>query len=576
MNTKRHAVKVAGPSGSGINISGEILARALKRSGYCVFAYREYPSLIKGGYSTYQIDFSPDPIKAVGSNVDIEVALTKETLLQSIKTLSANAVVVYDEALTLSEQDQAFCALSNATFVPVPLNALIAKAGAQPIMKNTTMLGVVWKILDLDPVTLEQTVGDMIKKGAEADAMNRKCVEEGFAWYTGNTIPRLNPQERWKLQNVVTGNHALSFGAVAAGVRAYFSYPMTPASSILTILAKLSDKTGMLVKQAEDEITAANLSLGAMHAGTRAFTATSGGGFDLMTETLSMAAIAEVPFVCVIAQRPGPATGVPTYTTQGDLNLAVHAGHGEFARLVLAMSDGDDAFYLMATAFNYAEKYRIPVIVLTEKHIAESLFTIADYDATKIPIDRGKIVSDDQLSGFTSDDHYRITDDGVSARWLPGQKGPFFLTTSYEHRENGDMTEDAEDIKQMIDKRMRKEQTLFNDIPDAELIGPEGASITFVGWGSSAMVMTDVLNLINSSGKKVNYLHYTYLNPLKTERLERIAANGGKLFLIENNFKGQLGELLETKAKIAFTQKLLKYDGRPFFLEEVLEFIEKI
>ena len=373
----------------------------------------------------------------------------------------------------------------------------------------------------------------------------------------------------------ITGNEAVALGAIAAGVRLYVSYPMTPASSILGYLAEEGPKYGMIVKQAEDEITSAIMAIGAAHAGTRSMCGTSGGGFDLMTEALSLSGITEIPFVCVLAQRPGPGTGAPTWTAQGDLNLALYAGHGEYPRIVIALSDAEDAFYLTAEAHNLAEKYQTPVIILTDKYLAETNFSVPKYDMKRIEIDRGKIVK----VGEGNDDskRYEITEDGVSPRWFPGDNIATFLANSDEHNSKGYSVEGAKELEEMLDKRLRKEVTILKDLPEPEIYGdPSKADLSIISWGSNKQVVKDTVNELEAQGKKIATIHFTYMWPLKTEKLVEFIKASKNPVIIEVNATGQFDKLIKRQTSLEIKSKLLKHDGRPFAYEELVEKLGKL
>jgi len=338
-------------------------------------------------------------------------------------------------------------------------------------------------------------------------------------------------------------------------------------------MSRLAKKFNLVIKQGEDEITVANMTLGAMHAGTRAFAATSGGGYDLMTETVSLAGIIECPLVLAIAQRPGPGTGLPTWTCQGDLNLAIHSSHGEFARIVIGASDVTDCFDLIQDAFNLAEIYQVPVIFLTEKVIAESHQAVLPFEQNKIKIERGLVEGKD-LENLASTDRFKITEDGVSKRWIPGSSKTYYFANGDEHLEDGRLTEQAEPAGAMYAKRVRKLETIRKALPEPKTYGVEkDADISFIGWGSSRNVMLDVIEILKDQ-VKINYLHYEYLFPLKPKAAEAFFETNKNVHLLEGNYLGQFGTMIENATKQDFSDKLLKWDGRPFFLEDVLEYIK--
>jgi 2-oxoglutarate ferredoxin oxidoreductase subunit alpha len=324
----------------------------------------------------------------------------------------------------------------------------------------------------------------------------------------------------------------------------------------------------MVEKQVEDEITAIGSTLGAMFAGTRALTATSGGGFDLMTEHISLSGITEVPLVVVIGQRPGPATGLPTWTTQADLMLALHAGHGEFPRIVIAPSDPEDIYYKLQEAFNISEKYQVPVIFLTDKLLAESLYLTNSFDENKVSIER-YLVTEDRENLH----RYEDTSNGVSPRWNPGTLKTTYVINSDEHDIDGNVIEDSEGAIKMQEKRHRKVEYILKDIPEPEVIKKNEAGeetkykIGLIGWGSTKGVMKDVVD----SMEGVAALSYTYVFPLKVDTLKSFIDKCERVVMIEGNFNSQLGDLIKLETGIDIKDKILKYDGRPFFLDEVIK-----
>jgi 2-oxoglutarate ferredoxin oxidoreductase subunit alpha len=363
---------------------------------------------------------------------------------------------------------------------------------------------------------------------------------------------------------------------------------MTPSSPLLSFIAGLENKTHMVVKQAEDEITAAQIVSGAMYMGTRALTATSGVGFDLMSETLSLNAMIENPTVFVLAQRPGPATGLPTWTAQGGLLQAANCSAGEFTRCVISVSNSQDAFDFMPVAFNLAEQYQISVVVLTDKQIAEALYTQHPYDLEKADIDRGRLVVDpEKLKALKSSDRFNPhAEGGVSLRWLPGSDAATYCAQADEHNAMGAVDESSLNAKLQLEKRLRKFHGLKAGLPAPHLsIGGRSAKTTdwmdegdeiellAIGWGSTGNVFQDVMGSDELRGRKIAYLHYTYLWPLRTRELQSLAKRSKRIVLVEQNYQGQLGMLIRMDCGLDIPDKILKYDGRPFFYDELLSLV---
>ena len=573
---KRFVIKIAGAAGQGIKTAGLIIAKSFKRAGFMTFGYTEYPSLIRGGHNVFQIEVYDEHLSSVSEEVDILLALDQTSVNVHYQELSSTGAIIYDEnAITIKPEILTEINKKGISIYPVKLMDEATKVGGNALMKNTVALGSLWKVLDMDLKYIKELITETYNKSQEMIDMNIKCLQAGYdnvttsQKYTSN----LTAKDEFKNNIFITANEAIGLGAIAAGVRLYISYPMTPASSILSYLASNGPKYGMVVKQAEDEITTANIAIGAAHAGTRVMCGTSGGGFDLMTETLSLSGMTEIPFVCVIAQRPGPATGLPTWTAQGDLNLAVFGGHGEFSRIVLAISDVNEAFYMVNEAFNLAEMYQIPVLILTDKYLSESNFSVPRYDMSKIEIKRGKIVQEENDKIL----RYALTDDGVSPRWFPGDKVATFLANSDEHNTKGYSTEDEKIISESMEKRTRKEKTIYKDFPEPTVIGdPASSDLSIISWGSNKGVIMDVINQLTKNGKKVSYLHVKYIWPLKKEVITKFIKGSKNCVIVEGNVTGQLASLIKRETGLEIPKKLLKYNGRPFTYEELLSQLQKL
>lgn len=576
----RYVFKVAGAAGQGIKTAGLVIAKSLKRAGYYTFGYTEYPSLIRGGHNVFQIDVSTDPIYSPSQKLNLLLALNEESIALHVDELDEKSVVIYDSgAFTIKEAVKSALDEKSAQSYGIPLLTLAKETGGTAIMKNTVSLGSVWKILGLDLSILQTVIAELFNKSEEIIELNKKCAQIGY----DNTKPE-DDHKLFKdcigcntndLDNdlIIAGNEALALGAIAGGVRLYSSYPMTPASSILTFLAEEGTKYGMVVKQAEDEITAVNMVVGANHGGTRALCATSGGGFDLMTEAISLAGITETPLPIVLGQRPGPATGVPTWTAQGDLNLALYGGHGEYPRFVVAPGDTTEAFQLIQVLLNISEQLQIPAILLTDKLLGESFYTTPSFSES-IPINRGELIPDEDSEKYAEELRYKFTETGISPRWLPGSKGATYLTNSDEHTPKGYSTEDAQEIKAMVEKRAKKYATLSNLIPEANVYGAsEDIDIAILAWGSTKGVLMDLLNLTD---KRICVIHYNYIWPLKTQRALEMINKAKYAFSVEGNLDSQFTKIFEAESGIKILDKMIKYDGRPIYIEELLEKISQI
>ncbi len=575
----RYVAKIAGESGQGISSVGEILAKALKELGYKVFEYREYPSLIRGGFATSQIDISGRVVQSSRLKCDLLICMSRVSLHEYLQTVEENGTILHAlSEVKFSEAEQMYLEENNIDVHFTDVFKLAVEIGGDKIFANQILLGLVWQKIKQPIDKLKEIVEIKFGKKKEFLPANLASVEAGYSMH----LPGLHQVEldfeqdqNWKDSILIKGNEAVGLGAIAAGVRAYFGYPMTPSTSIMGTLSKFYHDTGIVVKQAEDEITAAQMTIGAMFAGTRALTATSGGGFDLMTESVSLAGMTETPFVCVIAQRPGPATGLPTWTGAGDLNIAIYSGHGEFARCVIAVSDAQSSFEQIQHALNIAEEYQMVVILLTEKQIGESMFNVGNL-GKRIEIKRG-IINDPNDNELNSHMRFEITESGISRRWIPGSSKVTYLANSDEHIGDGSLTEQAEPSAAMYAKRIRKEDTLLKQLPEPEIIGNPDADNVIIGWGSTKNAVVDAFNVMaNEELTNVMYLHYEYLYPVCTETLQKLYDRGATFHLMEGNYLGQLGNLLKQYVPIKFKHQFMKYDGRAFFIDETVDFILKV
>jgi 2-oxoglutarate ferredoxin oxidoreductase subunit alpha len=553
--------------------TGLILAKALEHLGFYVVGDREYPSLIKGGTSCFTINFGHDPIYSLSSTPDILIALDKPCLVHYFHTLRDGGVLIHGYERTAGIQDILDEAeRRNITVIHQNARDVVEEAGGTVRMKNTVLVGMAWKTLGLPFAHIKAEIETQFARKPKIIPPNIKCASLGYERSESPAGLQVEVPDKNEKTIFVDGNHALAMGAIHGGVRAYYAYPMSPSSSILSHMANHAVEFNITVKQAEDEITVANLTLGSMYAGTRALCATSGGGYDLMTETVSLTGIIETPFVCIVVQRPGPATGLPTWTGQGDLNLALYSSHGEFARMVVAVADPADAFELIQHALNFAEEYQIPVIVLSEKVIAETVITVPPFAQNTVPIKRGLVEGDD-LENLKNTDRYEVTESGLSKRWLPGTSDAYFFANGDEHKADGTLDE-SEEAGEMYAKRCRKLELVKAHTPEPEILGDDQAEISFVGWGSSKNTLKDIVKIYEAKGIKVNYLHFSYLWPLRTEKLEKFFAENPNVHLIEGNYDGQLGGLIEKHTDLHFAGKFLKWNGRPFFVEDVCTYID--
>lgn len=577
-------ITVAGPAGYGINAAGELLGRSFTRGGLEVMAYLEYPSLIRGGVNSTHIRVSAQKVHAPSPALDLLVALTEEAWQQHRNTIKSGGGVMFDpDVVKMQDVDRT----RDVEFYPIPLAQCVKKQGGIDLMRNTVAIGAVLGLLKYPLQFLEELLSRQFEsKGEKVIEINRRMAQIGYdyvekqRWENRALSGKLKPTKKPPAY-LLSGNAALAYGAMQAGCKLFAAYPMTPASNILTIFAHHEEELNIVVKQPEDEIAAVLYAVGANFAGVRAMTATSGGGFALMNEALSLAGMAEIPLVVVESQRPGPATGLPTWTGQADLQYVIHAGHDEFPKCVLAPGDVTEAFEGMQEAFNIAERYHIPVVVLSDKHLSESLFSVRDLEQLAIPIDRGPLMSTQEQKereGITTDyPRYRITESGVSPRSLPGMKQGRYVANSNEHDEVGDIEESSENRARMHAKRLRKLESLQKEsLLKPILYGPEKGNITLLGWGSTKGPALAALEQLREEGIRANYLHPRMLYPFPTEGIKARLKSTPTTLLLEGNAQGQWGQLIREHTLQDVDHRFLKYNGRPFYPEEIVDKVKSI
>ena len=573
--------KIGGEAGFGIKSSGIAFAKVCNRAGYEVFSYDEYPSLIRGGHNTHQVTVGESTIYSTVEAVDVLVALTQETIDAHCGELSYGAAVLYDKS-TMRPSKNKLIAERHIRFLPIPFAEITTEAQAPVVARNIVALGASVALVGLPFALLATVIKHSFSRKKEVLEANLKAARLGYEYYRKNygqhAFKVVLTQHTVAKEVLLTGNDAIALGALAAGLQFYAAYPMTPSSSILHFLAAHARGERIIVKHAEDEISVINMALGASHVGSRAMVGTSGGGFSLMVEALGLAGITETPLVIVEAQRPGPATGLPTWTEQGDLRFVLHAAQGEFPRIVLAPGDHEECFYLTAQAFNWAEQYQVPVIILTDKFLGESYRMVAPFDLKKVTIDRGQAaLTATQIQGMREYQRYRVTDSGISPRSIPGTRGGEYLANSDEHDEYGFSSETIKDRISQQTKRMAKLSTAARSLSGATLYGDPRARRTIVAWGSSKGPVLDALAwLPDRLRRKINFLHVNILWPFPAREVSAVLGRSKRVLLVENNATAQLGGLIREQTGIHIRHHLLKFDGRPIYPAEIKERIEHL
>jgi len=578
MKSKNNLIwKIAGEAGFGIKSAGMMFGKIFMRAGYEIFDFTEYPSLIRGGHNTYQLVVDIKPVNSVFKKVDILVALNQNTIKYNLVDMNKDGAFIYDSDKV--KVSSAILSNNNIQGIAIPLTTIAKEAGGE-LMRNVVALGATMYLVG-QPLTIANKIvrETFSKKGKKIVDNNIKALKAGYDFVKANMEDEFMcklPSLKAKDNILITANESLALGAVAGGLGFYAAYPMTPSSSILHYLAKIAAKTGLVVKHAEDEISVANMALGASHMGARSMVATSGGGFALMTETLGLVGLTETPLVMINVQRGGPATGLPTWTEQADLQFMLHAAQGDFPRIVMAPGDAGEAFEMGHQALNWADMYQLPVLILSDKLIGEGNTTVPRFNSKNVKINRGKILTQAQLNKIKEYGRYKVTQDGISPRALPGMKGGLFIANSDEHDAYGFSNEDSQNRIDQVDKRYRKLDEFRKIMPKPLIYGNPKAKKTVVFWGSNKGVVLDsYVALPDKIKSKIRIMQYQYLWPFDGDFTKKILNGSKDILLIENNPNGQLGNLITQETGIMIKNKLLKYDGRPFFREEIINALKK-
>ncbi|MCX7796790.1 MAG: 2-oxoacid:acceptor oxidoreductase subunit alpha [bacterium] len=555
-------IVIGGEAGQGIQTISVIMSKFFLRSGYYVFSEQSYQSRIRGGHNFTQVRISTESISSPDDGIDILVALNEETINLHKGEISPNGIIIYDNELIKYEG-------LDKSFFGVPLQRIAVENAKTKLAVNSSACGVLVGLLDGDFSILEKLMREQFK---DPDIGEKNVLTAKAGYEIGRNrkdfslkTPFLSNNERL----IIDGGSAIGFGAIVAGCRFLSAYPMTPGTAVMNYLAGHSKRYNIVVEQAEDEISAINMVLGASFAGVRSMVTTSGGGFSLMVEGLSLAGMTETPCVIHIGQRPGPATGLPTRTEQAELLFVINAGHGEFPRYVTAPRDARDAFYKTIKAFNLADKYQIPSIILTDQFLIDSMATIEGLELNNIKIER-------YIEYNPNKDYKRhlITESGISPRALPGTGGILVVTDSDEHDEEGHITEDLEIRKRLVEKRLRRGELLKEDIEEPLYFGLSDPDVILLGWGSTYGAIKEAIDRLIEEDFKVGLLHFSDVYPLPYKQLEKY--RNKRLISVEGNATGQFTLLVRRETGIDIKDKILKYNGRPFTPSEIVKEVKKI
>jgi 2-oxoglutarate ferredoxin oxidoreductase subunit alpha len=553
---------IGGEAGEGLVTMGQILAKSLVRKGYSILVTQDYQSRIRGGHNTFGIRAGIEKISAPKESIDLLIALNEETVWLHKEELShAGRVIV----------DSAYC-IGDITCVEVPFSELGDKR-----YLNTAALGVVGSLLGIDEMLVAATLKDYLgKKDTQVVETNLGVLGKAYRWGLDQSplvSMKLTPVSKPEKRLMMNGNEAIALGALSAGVKCCAFYPMTPATSIVMNLIAHAKETGIVVEQAEDEIAAVNIAIGASFAGASSMVATSGGGFALMTEGVSLAAMTETPIVMVIAQRPGPATGLPTRTEQGDLEFVLHSGHGEFPRAIFTPGSIEDCFYLTRRAFELSERYQGPVFLLTDQFLADSYRAVDPFDIKNLP-QFGP--SDITTVSDTPYNRYQITESGISPRLLPGLTQHLVVADSDEHTGDGHITENLSVRKQMVEKRLRKGRGILEEVIPPERSGDVRPDLLIISWGSSLGAVEEAASMLRGEGRSVSILHFSQVWPLKPSQFLNTLHEARDVICVEGNATGQFSRLIGRETGFQIPRRVLRYDGLPLTPEYINLQIKKI
>ena len=559
-------IRICGEAGQGMQTVGETLCLLYKEAGFNIFANQDYMSRVRGGNNFFQLRIAGQPLYTLRAKTDILVALDAASVELHATALNEGGVMVLDKKKTgVTGENKSFC--------DVPLSDIAIKTGGKEIFISAVACGVVSALSAMELESLTKVLRKVFNgKPEEIIAKNIDAAKAGYDLISAG--PRKNTFSLKKGSHagtmVMNGNQAIGLGAIRAGCKFYTAYPMTPSTSIMDTIAHYAEQFRIIVEQAEDEIAAINMALGASFAGVRAMTGTSGGGFALMVEGVSLAGMTETPVVVALSQRPGPATGFPTRTEQADLNFLLHAGHGEFARAVFTPGTAEEAFYLTVKAFNLAERYQIPVFIMTDQHLADSYRDIDEFNPGKARVERS-VISKEESKKITGYKRYALTDSGISPRAVPSWVEDAIYVDSDEHTEEGHITEDADVRVSMVEKRLYKKYAgLKTEIEKPVSYNTEGARVVLVGFGSTYGAIKEAAEELGTG-----CIHVPQVWPFPAPELTALLAKAKKTITVENNAGAQLAGLIRRETGIKTDTSILKFDGRPFDADYLIERVKK-
>jgi 2-oxoglutarate ferredoxin oxidoreductase subunit alpha len=567
------AVAIGGAAGQGVATPGNIFARIFARRGLHLTAYNAYQSIIRGGHTFLTIRTGPEQVNSFGDKIDLLIPLNQDTMDRHLGLLRAGAAVIYN-----SDSIKPGAASDGVRLCPLPV-AELTNNSRNKLEQNTLAVAAGLSMMGIGFQPLAEVLTQQFKKKGDAVvSQNVGVARTAYDYATRNFEPFPRPLPMTDNRRaVLTGNMALAMGGAAAGVKFYCAYPMSPSTGVLHWMATHARKAGIMVRQVEDEIGVVNMAIGAAHTGVRAMCATSGGGFALMTEGLGMSAMIETPVVVIDVQRAGPSTGVPTKTEQGDLWQMLGAGHGDYPRVIATPTDILDCFKIIPEMHNLTDRFQCPGIVLTDLLLSEGTGSVDPADLDFNPeIDRGELIT--TANGANGYKRYLYTESGVSPRAIPGVPGYAHTAATDEHQEDGVLISDefTNPIKrrEMMEKRQRKVAGIEAAVKPPELMGPPGAEVTLIGWGSTKGVIEEAVEMLNEEGITANQLQIRWMIPLHGERIVEILKDAKHTIIVENNYSGQFARYLRSETSFVPDGHIRKYDGEPFMPHHIVEAVK--
>jgi 2-oxoglutarate ferredoxin oxidoreductase subunit alpha len=563
---------IGGEAGQGIDTIGDLLTQIFVQTGFYTFTIKDFESRIRGGYNFTQVRVSDQPIHAPVDYIDVIVALSRDAVIGKRDKLVEEGVIIFDETIEFDDLE--------ACHFPAPLEKTAKEVGGNIRMMNAAALGAILSVIRFPFKLADDALNEIFGRKGEKVVSGNVAVAKALydlttEKFTGTCSYNLDTLETGPSKDrlLLTGNRALALGAIAANLKWISAYPMSPSTSLFMDIVSYSRNLNIGTLQTEDELASITMAIGASYAGARSMVTTSGGGFALMTEAVGLSAMAEAPVVIYNAQRPGPSTGLPTRTEQADLFFMAFASQGEFPRILLAPKDPVEGFDVATRAFNLADKFQIPVMILGDQHFADSVMNVPRIDVSGVKVDRGKLAK----SGTDPDyKRYLLTNDGISPRAFPGDEGKVVVASGNVHREDGHITEDPEIRNKMVAKFMNKLPAIMKELKPPQLFGDEDAEITLLTWGSTWGAANEAMTVMKDAGASINQLHFCDIYPLRTDKLRKVLSKSKQIVAVEQNVTSQFAQLVKMATGISVHHHINKYDGRPMTARWIVDEIQEV